>query len=191
MVQPSASRRVEQENLDSFSCITGVARRAPGAASLIGLAANRSATRSISAVGGRQLRPTDDTTFPQSLMMSRPLHANLVPLSRHSGHRTGLNPGSLDRSPRHRMLVARRALRTYPPCENCPSCYFVAATGYCGKTEFIPSFTHPASTRGTLRPIVTKREAGKRWMRSCARRSACDASDEAVWSRHPDAGVNP
>jgi hypothetical protein len=24
---------------------------------------------------------------------------------------------------------------------------------------------HPASTRGTLRPIVTKREAGKRWTR--------------------------
>jgi hypothetical protein len=43
--------------------------------------------------------------------------------------------------------------------------------------------------RGTLRPIVTKREAGMRWPRRCRRTSDIEADGEIAWSRHPDAGV--
>jgi hypothetical protein len=51
--------------------------------------------------------------------------------------------------------------------------------------------SHPASTRGTFRPIVTTRGAGSGGRNRRARRSAREASDKAVWSRHPDAGVKP
>jgi hypothetical protein len=55
--------------------------------------------------------------------------------------------------------------------------------------NMVPYARQPASRRGTLRPIVTKREAGCGGRHRRARRSARDAFDEAVWSRHPDAGV--
>jgi hypothetical protein len=48
---------------------------------------------------------------------------------------------------------------------------------------------HPASGRGTLRPIVTKREAGSDGRVCAPRRSARDADGEAVWSWPPDAEV--
>jgi|SRR5215813_532709 len=54
-----------------------------------------------------------------------------------------------------------------------------------GIVEIGKSETHsrsPASSRGTLRPIVTKREAGSGGGGSAQGRSARDASDEAVQS---------
>jgi hypothetical protein len=48
---------------------------------------------------------------------------------------------------------------------------------------------HPVSSRGTLRPIVTKREAGCDGCVGAPRRSAHDADGEAVWSWPPDAEV--
>ena len=48
---------------------------------------------------------------------------------------------------------------------------------------------HPASTRGTLRPIVTKREAGCDGCVGCIRRAQVHACGEIAWSRCPDAGI--
>jgi hypothetical protein len=59
----------------------------------------------------------------------------------------------------------------------------------CGKPETGAYAQQPASPRGTLRPIVTKREAGCDGYDLRARTKRADESDEAVWSRHPDAGV--
>jgi hypothetical protein len=46
---------------------------------------------------------------------------------------------------------------------------------------------HPASTRGTFRPIVAIREVGMRWPRLLRKTSAAAADGQVVWSWHPDA----
>jgi hypothetical protein len=49
------------------------------------------------------------------------------------------------------------------------------------------SSCHPASARGTFRPIVTIREAGLRWTRHRRRTNGGEADGEIVWSWHPGA----
>jgi hypothetical protein len=46
---------------------------------------------------------------------------------------------------------------------------------------------HPASARGTFRPIVTIREAGMRWTRLGRETNGMDADSEIVWSWPPGA----
>jgi hypothetical protein len=49
------------------------------------------------------------------------------------------------------------------------------------------ALAHPASMRGTFRPIVTNREAGMRWTRMARETNVADADGEVVWSWSPDA----
>jgi hypothetical protein len=69
----------------------------------------------------------------------------------------------------------RTTCRAIPHARHAQIARRVIGSHHFGIAEIPKSVTHsahPASTRGTLRPIVTKREAGKRWTRWRAGRSA-------------------
>ena len=90
-------------------------------------------------------------------------------------------------------VVALPTLRlcTCPPAANCPSRYFVAyfAIAEIGKSEL-----HSILARLDARDVTAnrhEREAGCDGRELACKDEARDAFDEAVWSRHPDGGVNP
>jgi len=77
---------------------------------------------------------------------------------------------------------------TWPPCENCPSCYSVAGRRHCRRPQI--SFTVPPSRltkRGVSRSSRTLRRDA---MDAAAHETNAPAADgKAVWSWRPDAGV--
>jgi len=49
---------------------------------------------------------------------------------------------------------ARRAMRAWPPCANCPSCYFVAGGGACAVGQIRCIGSDVLSHRGALRNVI-------------------------------------
>jgi hypothetical protein len=138
-----------------------------------------------------------------------------VPLEvRRSDWRRSRNPPSLQvqrriklrSNPPYALLradVARRTVRAWKPCANCPSCQHVAGISACAVGQITTILSRiPPRCRGALRPIVTKREAGCGGRGSVGRdrvagrtnlvsgiearkTNGAEAYGKSVWSWHP------
>jgi hypothetical protein len=92
------------------------------------------------------------------------------------------------RAKQHIAETARRAIRAYASCENCPSCHCAAGGRYCSIPQ-ISSILRAVPPRQEGRTRRHERGAGCGGRECGARRATLLADGGAVWSWRPDAGA--
>jgi hypothetical protein len=88
------------------------------------------------------------------------------------------------------VLAGTQRPSSSPPCANCPSCHFVAPFPTCRNRQIRITF-HVSPPRQEGRSGRSSRNVRRVAMDAFVRPDEAprDASGEAVWSWHPDAGV--